>query len=235
MDKYYPNYTINPESIYGSGIINTNKFPVVDTTVSVITDSFPKYKQLTPPLYKSGVSKDPLITNGYRILKENDNSKKMDRFYYSSQQHNKDIIPDIQTETKLSSLKTKTVKKLNNIKNTVERKMSDIGRNKNMWIDDHYLYSLEPRYTSVVNPWRAYTWMYPIAPNSDNYYIDNINSSPIDPIIVSNDSQKRLNWQGTYLQSNLLKDNFDTENNQLQNNCNSKYNQKNTLLDFISI
>ena len=104
-----------------------------------------------------------------------------------------------------------------------------------MWIDDHYLYSLEPRYNSVVYPWRAYTWMYPVNPNSDNYYIDNINSSPADPIIVSNDSTNRLNWQGTYLDSNLLKENFESENSleekYKQNKCFQNYN----ILYFIII
>lgn len=264
-NKYYPTYTINPESIYGSGIVLANKFPHTDTTTSVITDSFPKNKNITPPLYHSGVSKKPLDTNGYRVLKNKNDNNKMDTYYYPTQQTNKNVIPKIKP-----TLKEKIKKKIKNFANGVSENknnkddknndvindneididnsddndidevMNDIkndnfersifdkyGRNKKMWMNDHYLYSLEPRYNSVVYPWRAYTWMYPVAPNSDNYYIDNINGLPNEPIIVSNDSTKRLNWQGTYLASNMLKENFendDLDSVNTKNMCFQNYN-----------
>jgi hypothetical protein len=288
---YYPTYTINPESIYGSGMVTANKFPHTDTTTSVITDSFPVNKKLSPPVYRSGVSKKPLDTNGYRVLKNKyGETYKLDDYYYPTQQSNKNMAPDIQPtlkekikkkikdvankivndDSKLnvdntrsntrSTTRSKNNKSIQNLKfenidddtdNVINyigdeiKKNNDLsptdnmGRNKKMWIDDHYLYSLEPRYNSVVYPWRAYTWMYPVTPNSDNYYIDNINSSPPDPIIVSNDSTTRLNWQGTNLASNLLKENFDSsvqnngvieETNQ-QNKCFQNYN----ILYFIII
>ena len=89
---YYPTYTINPESIYGSGILKANKFPTTDTTTSVITDSFPKNKKISPPIYRSGVSLKPLDTNGYRVIKNpNLNSYKLDDFYYTTQQSNETI------------------------------------------------------------------------------------------------------------------------------------------------
>jgi hypothetical protein len=288
---YYPTYTINPESIYGSGMVTANKFPHTDTTTSVITDSFPVNKKLSPPVYRSGVSKKPLDTNGYRVLKNKyGETYKLDDYYYPTQQSNKNMAPDIQPtlkekikkkikdvankivndDSKLnvdntrsntrSTTRSKNNKSIQNLKfenidddtdNVINyigdeiKKNNDLsptdnmGRNKKMWIDDHYLYSLEPRYNSVVYPWRAYTWMYPVTPNSDNYYIDNINSSPPDPIIVSNDSTTRLNWQGTNLASNLLKENFDSsvQNNGVieekyqQNKCFQNYN----ILYFIII
>ena len=76
--------------------------------------------------------------------------------------------------------------------------------------------------------------MYPIAPNSDNYYIDNINSSPVDPIIVSNDTTNKGNYQAIYLASNLLKENFDNNIDDLKytkNKCFMNYN----ILYFIII
>jgi hypothetical protein len=316
---YYPTYTIDPESIYGSGIVRANKFPTVDTTTSVITGSFPVNKKLDPPVYRSGVSLKPLDTNGYRELKNPDNkSYKLDDFYYTSQQANKNLIPiikptfkeklaqkikkvanEIVKDKKVGSNKmTKSSKTMNKIsddkiykrfnsrklnqddgdkdvdkdvnkdvdkdvdkgededmdKDVNENEESDnndsdidtrtvmkyidsntkldknsltdnFGRNKKMWIDDHYLYGLEPRYNSVVYPWRAYTWMYPITPNTDNYYVDNINSSPPDPIIVSNDTTNKGNWQSIYLNTNMLKENFDSENNSKLEQVENKYQQ----------
>jgi hypothetical protein len=246
---YYPTYTINPQSIYGSGIVDKNNFPTTDTTTSVITDSFPNNRSLTPPLYRSGVAQKPLDTNGYRKLKKpfGINNKK-DNYYYSSQQNNDDIIPIIKPtfreklKNKILNVSQKIVdddfdnidndekinkkdnentenndediKDIENIINEVKKvnenkQVDEFGRNKKMWLNDHYLYGLEPRYSSVINPWRAYTWMYPITPNTDNYYIDNINSSPTDPIIVSNDTTNNGNYQSTYLKSNMLKENYE--------------------------
>lgn len=277
-NTYYPTYTINPESIYGSGFVTKNIFPHTDTTTSIITDSFPVNKHLSPPIYRSGISKKPLDTNGYRVLKNQNNHNKnnnykMDDYYYPTQQSNKNIVPDIKPtfkeklKEKIKDVANKFVnektqinsnfknnpkrshktKKQNEIDNLKFENLDDdtkdvmnyigdeinqktgntnkMNRDKKMWIDDHFLYSLEPRYNSVVNPWRAYTWMYPVTPNSDNYYIDNINSSPPEPIIVSNDTTNRLNWQGTYLKSNLLKEDFETEYNNADNMVEKKYQQ----------
>lgn len=270
---YYPTYTINPESIYGSGIVKPNLTPNVNTTTSVITGSFPKNKKLSPPIYRSGLTIKPQDTNGYRVLEnKNDDSYKLDKFYYTSQQSDKNIIPDTSPslkdilKNKIKNVATeiinKPIKKTNkkNTKNNIDIQTDEIvdyiddeikqniyktnnldkyGRDKKMWIDDHYLYSLEPRYNSVVYPWRAYTWMYPVTPNSDNYYVDNINSTPPDPIIVTNDTNNKGNYQASYLASNL-KENF--ENNDLpdynvieekykQNKCFQNYN----ILYFIII
>ena len=371
---YYPTYTIDPESIYGSGIVKANKFPTTNTTTSVITDSFPVNKKLSPPVYRSGLALKPLDTNAYRILKDPFGEKyKLDNYYYASQQNNNDIIPNVEPTLKeklvqkIKNVANKIVddkvekknikkvsfrnlkkmpkykknndsdfydKKQNNIKNNSNNKKNKIlnknnnvngidndnddnddnvndndenvndndenvndndenvndndendnndnneyvsknsnirkkkikekidtktvadfidneiasnkqsptdkfGRNKKMWINDHYLYALEPRYASVVYPWRAYTWMYPVAPNTDNYYVDNINSSPADPLIISNDTTNKGNYQATYLRTNMLKENFnelnDTNNNTEQNQqkiCDKNFN----ILYFIII
>ena len=306
---YYPTYTIDPESIYGSGIIRTNKCPTTNTTTSVITDSFPINKKLSPPVYRSGISVKPLDTNGRRVLKNPDyQSYKLDDFYYTSQQSNLNQIPIIEPTFKeklaqkiknvannivndrnnnknnknnnknnnkkkdnnINKKQKKNNKKRNNyslkningkidsnsnskldsdsdldsdldldldldmdldlksnidtpsvinyIDNNIKlansnKSIDNYGRNKKMWINDHYLYALEPRYNSVVYPWRAYTWMYPVTPNTDNYYIDNINSSPSDPIIVSNDTTNKGNYQSIYLNTNMLKENFNSKDN----------------------
>jgi hypothetical protein len=284
---YYPTYTINPESIYGSGIVKANLKPNVNTTTSVITGSFPNNKKLSPPLYRSGISEEPLKTNGYRILKNpNEKSYKLDDFYYTTQQSNKNIVPIIEPtlkeklknkiknvakkiinepivnktkQTKQNNNKSKLNNKSNqNINNDLDEQTDELvnyiddeikqnvyqnqnldkyGRNKKMWINDHYLYSLEPRYNSVVNPWRAYTWIYPITPNSDNYYVDNINNTPPDPIIVTKDSTNRTGYQAIYLASNLKED-FNNlnkyniaEEKYEQNKCFQNYN----ILYFIII
>ena len=302
---YYPTYTIDPESIYGSGIVKPNKFPTTNTTTSVITDSFPVNKKLSPPIYRSGLSLKPLDTNGYRILKDAYGQKyKLDNYYYASQQNNNNVVLNIeptfkeklaqkiknvankivddntqnqnknQNKNKNKNKNKKNVKSQNKndidedhnngvkdddndnyedkidtkkitdfidgeIKLNQESPVDNFGRNKKMWINDHYLYGLEPRYASVVYPWRAYTWMYPVTPNTDNYYIDNINSSPADPIIVSNDSTNRGNYQNTYLRSNMLKENFNSSininnedsNEKIQKTCGKNYN----ILYFIVI
>ena len=284
---YYPTYTIDPESIYGSGIVKANLNPNVNTTTSVITGSFPINKKLSPPVYRSGISKEPLETNGYRILKNpNEKSYKLDDFYYTTQQSNKNIVPIIEPTLKeklknkiknvakkiinepivnknkqiqQNNTKTKQNTKTNQITNNDLDEQTDelvsyiddeikqnvyqnqnldkYGRNKKMWINDHYLYALEPRYNSVVNPWRAYTWIYPISPNSDNYYVDNINATPPDPIIVTKDSTNRTGYQSIYLASNLKEDfnNLDKYNiaheKYEQNKCFQNYN----ILYFIII
>ena len=51
---------------------------------------------------------------------------------------------------------------------------------------DRYLYTFEPRYNSVIKPQRAYTWMYPFSPNTDNYFRDDINTSYKSPILFNN-------------------------------------------------
>ena len=306
---YYPTYTIDPQSIYGSGIVRTNKFPTTDTTTSVITDSFPINKKLSPPVYRSGVSVKPQDNNGYRVLENPDyQSYKLDNFYYTSQQANKNIIPVIKP-----TLKEKLAQKIKNVANNIvndkknnnkqindnkynnfkkkrnnhlltntnkknlefanDRNDSDadadsadddfdsdintqtamnyidsnikldnkaspvdkFGRNKKMWINDHYLYAFEPRYNSVIYPWRAYTWTYPIMPNTDNYYIDNINSTPPDPIIVSNDTTNKGNYQSIYLHSNMLKENFDSTespNNSNYQKINEKYKQNKCVQNY---
>ena len=110
---YFPTYTIDPESIYGSGIVNTNKFPYTDTTTSVITDSFPINKKLSPPVYRSGVSQEPLDTNGYRVLKnQNKESRKLDNYYYPTQQSNRNTVPDIRP-----TFKQKLKKKIKDVAN----------------------------------------------------------------------------------------------------------------------
>lgn len=336
---YYPTYTIDPQSIYGSGIVRPNKFPTTNTTTSVITDSFPVNKKLSPPIYRSGLSLKPQDTNGYRILTNPDRqSYKLDDFYYASQQTNKNIIPIIKPtlkeklaekiknvaenivndkninsddhKNKKNNKNNKNNKKNNKNKNNKLNKsdkkqfydgkykrfnknknnyslendnrndndnedleqidssselnfdpetnidsqsvmnyiddnlkldnanapVDKFGRNKKMWINDHYLYALEPRYNSVVYPWRAYTWMYPVTPNSDNYYIDNINSSPADPIIVSNDTTNKGNWQSTYLNTNMLRENFDSTNDPKNNSTlkqlENKYQQNKCVLNY---
>lgn len=63
------------------------------------------------------------------------------------------------------------------IKNS--RKMSD-----NYYPTQQLVKSYEPRYKDVIYPQRAYTYMYPYMPNTDDYYIDNINASKPSPIII---------------------------------------------------
>lgn len=320
---YYPTYAIDPQSIYGSGIVRTNKFPTTDTTTSVITDSFPVNKKLSPPIYRSGLSVKPQDNNGYRVLENPDyQSYKLDDFYYTSQQANKNIIPVIKP-----TFKEKLAQKIKNVANNIindktnkkqidddkynnlkkkrnnysltnankddlknitngndskskfksksgsrsdieqdfesgsdsdsdsniniqtvmnyidsnikldnkDKPVDDFGRNKKMWINDHYLYAFEPRYNSVIYPWRAYTWTYPIMPNTDNYYIDNINSTPPDPIIVSNDTTNRGNYQSTYLHSNMLKEDFDSTENPNNSNyqkIDEKYKQNKCVQNY---
>jgi hypothetical protein len=278
---YYPTFSVDPESIYGSGIVRANKFPTTDTTTSVITDNFPINKKKSPPIHRTGITFKPLDTNGYRVLKDKYKPvHKMSNYYYASQQTNKNMKPIIEPRVKdkiingiktvvnkvkedrqnnkpsepndiyklrklqklydlygddyeeeektNNNLDTRTI--MNYIKTTNKDKNTDdtnFDKNK-MWKDDHYLYALEPRYTSVVNPSRAYTWMYPIMPNTDNYYVDNINSSPSSPIIVSNDSTNDGNYQAINLKKNMLRENFESTNDKM---CIKNYN----ILYFIII
>jgi hypothetical protein len=82
------------------------------------------------------------------------------------------------------------------------------------WVNNHFIYSMEPRYRDVVTPVRAYTWMYPFTPNTDDFYQDNINNTPPPTPLLFPDFYKQ-NDIGTYqqrVQRVNTKENFESDN-----------------------
>jgi hypothetical protein len=113
--------------------------------------------------------------------------KTLDDFYYPAQQINK-IIPDDEDDEENDNQNDK--------KDTTEDKKEDIKDKKNNKKNGNGLldkvpsrrsyYELEPRFNNVIFPWRAYTWTYPIQPNTETYFRDNTRSLSPNPVYIPN-------------------------------------------------
>ncbi len=146
-----------------------NEIPPLENVTNVVRNDI----RITPPLFPITLS-SACIKNGYLYPKCLNSDpypkcKTYDDFYYPTQQINK---IDIKNNDKIDIKDNDKIDiKDNNKKNIIKKS------NKN-------LYEYEPRFNNVIYPWRGYTWMYQIQPDTENYYIDNINSTPFDPIII---------------------------------------------------
>jgi len=139
---------------------------------------------ITPPLYPTTLS-SACIKNGYLYPMSLQDQpypkcKTLDNFYYPSQQINKILSDDIEDEEN-SNCKDK--------KDTNTKDSKDNNK-KNGLLDKvpsrRSYYELEPRFNNVNFPWRAYTWTYPIQPNTETYFRDNARSLPPNPIYIPN-------------------------------------------------
>jgi hypothetical protein len=143
---------------------------------------------ITPPLYPTTLS-SACIKNGYLYPmslqdKPYPKCKTVDDFYYPSQQIDK-IIDDNDKKDKDDN-----DKKDKDDNNDKKHKKENNYINSNGLLDKvpsrRSYYELEPRFNNVIFPWRAYTWTYPIQPNTETYYRDNVYSLPPTPIYIPN-------------------------------------------------
>ena len=173
IDEYpqiYNKVNINTEFINNNYCFD-NHIPSLENTTNVVRNDI----KITPPLYPVTLS-SACIKNGYLYPKSLQGDpypkcKTYDNFYYPSQQNDNKKIEE--NDNKKIEEKDKKDNK------NVDKKNIIINNSKN-------LYELEPRFNSVIYPWRGYTWMYPLKPNTENYYVDDIKSSPVNPIIIPN-------------------------------------------------
>jgi hypothetical protein len=139
---------------------------------------------ITPPLYPTTLS-SACIKNGYLYPmsiqdKPYPKCKTLDDFYYPSQQINK-VLTDEKDDSEKDNKDDGKYKKDYNNKDK---------KNGNGLLDKfpsrRSYYELEPRFNNVIFPWRAYTWTYPIQPNTETYYRDNVYSLPPTPTYIPN-------------------------------------------------
>lgn len=196
--QIYNKVNINTEFIDNNYNFD-NEIPPVENTTNVVRNDI----RITPPLYPVTLS-SACIKNGYLYPKclqgaPYPKCKTYDNFYYPSQQINKiendDKKEDKKDDNKKDDNKKDETKKDDNKKDEIKKSSKN-------------LYEFEPRFNNVIYPWRGYTWMYPIQPNTENYYIDNIKSTPADPIIIPN-----LNLdKGTSNVKNPMLERFNIDN-----------------------
>ena len=149
-----------------------NEIPPLENVTNLVRNDI----RITPPLYPITLS-SACIKNGYLYPKclQGDpypKCKTYNDFYYPTQQINK-----IDKIDKVDNI-DKDVKDIKDVKDNYTK---DIIKKSSK-----NLYEYEPRFNNVIYPWRGYTWMYPLQPNTENYYIDNIKNTPLDPIIIPN-------------------------------------------------
>ena len=159
---------------------------------------------ITPPLYPTTLS-SACIKNGYLYPKSLQDEpypkcKTLDDFYYPTQQINKIIPDDDQYDENNENNENnenddRNIDDQNNKQNNKNKKYKKKTNNKNEKNGNGSLdkipsrrnyYDLEPRFNNVIFPWRAYTWTYPIQPNTENYFRDNTYSLSPTPAYIPN-------------------------------------------------
>jgi len=241
---YYTDYKREYKSIKGSGKTITLKNPTTNSTTSSIKDTFPENKLVSPPVRQMFLTKQPLEINAAREpRKPFTKSLKIRDYYYPTQRNDNKLKPGPKPEnTKPNKIKN-LIKSLADINSSdsdsSKSSNSDSSNSKSddkldkllekegyfkdnnvfvpkykRWVNNHYIYSMEPRYRDVVTPVRTYTWMAPFTPNTDDFYQDNINNTPPPTPLLFPDYYKP-NDIGTYqqrVQSVNTKEHFDSEN-----------------------
>ena len=156
---------------------------------------------ITPPLYPITLS-SACIKNGYLYPMSLQDEpypkcKTLDDFYYPSQQIDK-IVPDEDNnededdKDKDKKDDKKDYKKDDKKDDKKDNKKDDKKENKNgngpldKIPSRRSYYELEPRFNNVIFPWRAYTWTYPIQPNTETYFRDNVYSLSPTPTYIPN-------------------------------------------------
>ena len=139
---------------------------------------------ITPPLYPTTLS-SACIKNGYLYPMSLQDEpypkcKTLDNFYYPSQQIDKIIQDDDEKDDNEVDKKDKKDKK-----DDKKDKKNGNGSLDKVPSRRSY-YELEPRFNNVIFPWRAYTWTYPIQPNTETYFRDNVYSLSPTPAYIPN-------------------------------------------------
>jgi len=227
---YYTDYKREVKSIKGSGTTSSIKNKTTNSTTGTVNQTFPKNKKVTPPLRQMALSKQPLEVNAaFEPRNPYIKSYKIKDYYYTTQQYD-DPIPykeeDDDKEEDIKDKKDKSTKDKKDLDQTAY-----VPKYKR-WNNNHFIYSMEPRFNDVVTPVRAYTWMYPFSPNTEDYYIDNINNTPPPTPLLYPDFYKQ-NDIGTYQQSLQKTNTKETFSN--MNNTGIKCIQNYNIIYFIII
>lgn len=167
-----------------TGFLNDDyQFDYENKSLENVSNKIKNNVVITPPLYPTTLS-SACIKNGYLYPmslqdKPYPKCKTLDSFYYPTQQINK-IIPDDDENDDDDG----------DDKNKKDDKDDKNNKNDNRLLDKipnrRSYYELEPRFNNVNFPWRAYTWTYPVQPNTETYYSDNTYSLSPTPAYIPN-------------------------------------------------
>jgi len=166
-----------------TGFLNyDNNFDYENKSLENVSNKIRNNVIITPPLYPTTLS-SACIKNGYLYPMSLQDEpypkcKTVDDFYYPSQQINKVLTDN----------KDNKDDKDNCEKNKDDKSKSKSNNNDSLdkVPSSRSYYEYEPRFNNVIFPWRAYTWTYPIQPNTENYFRDNTYSLPPTPTYIPN-------------------------------------------------
>ncbi len=202
LDQYPQIY--NKIDIDTGYLDNTYQFDYQNKLLENVSNKIKNNVVITPPLYPTTLS-SACIKNGYLYPMSLQDEpypkcKTLDNFYYPSQQIDK-IVTDDENDDKNDDEDNETDKKDKTIKtdktdkgdkpdkkDDKQKKSNKKKVNINGSLDKNpsrrSYYDLEPRFNNVNFPWRAYTWTYPIQPNTETYFRDNTNSLSPTPTYI---------------------------------------------------
>jgi len=209
LDQYPQIY--NKVDIDTGYIDNNYNFDYENKLLDNVSNKIRNNVIITPPLYPTTLS-SACIKNGYLYPMSLQDEpypkcKTVDDFYYPSQQIDKIIPDDIEDDNQeddnqeddnkidKKDSKDKDKKDSKNKKDSKEKKDSKDKKDNNKKNGNDLLdkipsrrsyYELEPRFNNVIFPWRAYTWTYPIQPNTETYFRDNTRSLSPTPTYIPN-------------------------------------------------
>jgi len=165
-----------------TGFLNyDNNFDYENKSLENVSNKIRNNVIITPPLYPTTLS-SACIKNGYLYPMSLQDEpypkcKTVDDFYYPSQQINKVLTDEDDEKDKKDNKDKKDIKSNNNDNSNGSLDKVPSSRS---------YYELEPRFNNVIFPWRAYTWTYPIQPNTENYFRDNVRSLSPTPAYIPN-------------------------------------------------
>ena len=195
LDQYPQIY--NKIDIDTGYLDNTYQFDYQNKLLENVSNKIKNNVVITPPLYPTTLS-SACIKNGYLYPMSLQDEpypkcKTLDNFYYPSQQIDKIVTDDDDDDNDEKddndtddNKKDKTDKK--DKKDDKQKKSNKKKVNINGSLDKipsrRSYYDLEPRFNNVNFPWRAYTWTYPIQPNTETYFRDNARSLSPTPTYI---------------------------------------------------
>lgn len=182
LDQYPQIY--NKVDIDTDFIDNNYHFDYENKSLENVSNKIRNNVIITPPLYPTTLS-SACIKNGYLYPMSLQDEpypkcKTIDDFYYPSQQINKVLSDDNdKNDTKKDNDDKQNKKKDNNNDSNSDGLLDKVPSRRSY-------YEYEPRFNNVIFPWRAYTWTYPIQPNTETYYKDNTRSLSPTPAYIPN-------------------------------------------------
>ena len=211
LDQYPQIY--NKIDIDTGFLDNNYQFDYQNKLLKNVSNKIKNNVVITPPLYPTTLS-SACIKNGYLYPMSLQDEpypkcKTLDNFYYPSQQIDKIVTDDDDKDNddkdnddkdndendkndKNDADDNKKDKKDKDDKpdkkDDKQKKSNKNKKNINGSLDKipsrRSYYDLEPRFNNVNFPWRAYTWTYPVQPNTESYFRDNTNSLSPTPTYI---------------------------------------------------